>query len=164
MNADEITIGQAFDSLNGALNEWQNDGVISTENIEMFNCAVQADLNFRDILMGLPKHYDLNQLNGFISYVIPMVDGEDKVPYISVLSSYAFEATNDANLADEILSKALELNPEYSLGKLLKRVYSAGWDSSMFVSMRNQLDPKVRDTIEERWDTTIGEIKEWANA
>ena len=164
MNADEITIGQAFDSLNSALNEWITEGVISTESIEIFNSAVQADLNFRDVLMGLPKHHELNKLNGFITYIIPMVDGADKVPYLSVLSSYAFESTNSVEIANQILSDALEIDPEYPLGKLLKRVYEAGWDSSMFVSMRNQLDDKVRDTVQERWDTTIAEINEWANA
>jgi hypothetical protein len=164
MDTNEITIGQAFDSLNGALNEWLTEGVISTESIEIFNSAVQADLNFRDILMGLPKHHELNKLSGFITYVIPMVDGADKVPYLSVLSSYAFEATNSAEIANQILSDALEINPDYPLGKLLSRVYGAGWDSSMFVNMRNQLDDKVRDTVQERWDTTIGEIKEWSVA
>ena len=158
MDTNEITLGQAFDSLNSALNEWLDEGVISTESIEIFNSAVQADLNFRDILMGLPKHHDLNKLSGFITYIIPMVDGVDKVPYISVLSSYAFESTNSPELANQILSDALEINPDYSLGKLLSRVYSAGWDSSMFVDMRNQLDDKVRDTALEMRDITIGEL------
>jgi hypothetical protein len=162
MNADEVTIGQAFDALNSALNEWLAEGVVSTESIAIFNSAVQADLNFRDVLMGLPKHHALDKVASFISYVIPMVDGVDKVPYITVLSSYAFESTSSVELANQILADALELNPEYPLGKLLKRVYDAGWESDSFVSMRNQLDDKVRDTVQERWDTTIGEIKAYA--
>lgn len=164
MDTNEITIGQAFDSLNSGLNEWLTEGVISTESIEIFNSAVQADLNFRDVLMGLPKHHELDKLSGFITYIIPMVDGADKVPYLSILSSYAFESTNNVEIANQSLSDALEIDPEYPLGKLLKRVYGAGWPSSSFAEMRNQLDTKVRDTIQERWDTTIGEIKEWANA
>lgn len=164
MNENEITIGQAFDSLNSALNEYLTEGVISTESIEMFNSAVKVDLNFRDVLMGLPKHHELEKLSGFITYIVNFVDGVDKVPYLSVLSSYVFEASNNSEIANAVLDQALEIDPEYSLGKLLKRVYGAGWDSSMFVSMRNQLDDKVRDTVQERWDTTIGEIKEWSVA
>jgi hypothetical protein len=158
MDTNEITIGEAFDTLNGALKEYLTEGVISTESIEIFNSAVQADLNFRDILMGLPKHHELNKLNGFITYIIPMVDGADKVPYITVLSSYAFESTNSPEIANQILSDALEINPDYPLGKLLSRVYAAGWDSSMFVQMRNELDPKVRDSALEMKDITIGEL------
>jgi len=161
MNENEITIGQAFDSLNSALNEYLAEGVISTESIEIFNSAVQVELNFRDVLMGLPKHHNLGDVSGFISYIIPLVDGADKVPYIAVLSSYAFESTSSVELANQILADALEINPDYALGKLLKRVYDAGWDSSAFASMRNQLDDKVRDQVQENWDTTIGEIKEW---
>jgi hypothetical protein len=164
MNENEITIGQAFDSLNSALNEYLTEGVISSESIEIFNSAVQADLNFRDVLMGLPKHHELDKLSEFITYVIPMVDGANKVPYISVLSSYAFESTNSVEIANQILSNALEIDPEYPLGKLLSRVYSAGWPADSFAEMRNQLDDKVRKTVQERWDTTIGEIKEWAVA
>ena len=159
MNENEITIGQAFDSLNSALNEYLTEGVISTENIEMFNPAVKVDLNFRDVLMGLPKHHDLEKLSGFISYIIPLVDGSDKVPYISVLSSYVFEASNDSEIASAVLEQALEIDPEYSLGKLLKRVYSAGWGADSFAEMRNHLDDKVRNVVQENWDTTIGEIK-----
>jgi hypothetical protein len=44
------------------------------------------------------------------------------------------------------------------LAKLLKRVYLAGWDSSAFVLMRNQLDPKVRSKTLEMKDITIGEL------
>ena len=159
MNENEITIGQAFDSLNSALNEYLTEGVISTENIEMFNPAVKVDLNFRDVLMGLPKHHELEKLSGFISYIIPLVDGSDKVPYISVLSSYVFEASNDSEIASAVLEQALEIDPEYSLGKLLKRVYGAGWGADSFAEMRNALDDKVRNVIQENWDTTIGEIK-----
>ena len=164
MNENEITIGQAFDSLNSALNEYLTEGVISTENIEMFNPAVKADLNFRDVLMGLPKHHELEKLSGFISYIIPLVDGADKVPYISVLSSYVFEASDNSEIASAILDQALEINPEYPLGKLLKRVYGAGWPADSFAEMRNQLDDKVRDKVQKDREITIGEIKEWAVA
>jgi hypothetical protein len=164
MNENEITIGQAFDSLNNALNEYLTEGVISTENIEMFNPAVKADLNFRDVLMGLPKHHELEKLSGFISYIIPLVDGSDKVPYISVLSSYVFEASNDSEIASAVLEQALEIDPEYSLGKLLKRVYGAGWGADSFAEMRNALDDKVRDKVQKDREITIGEIKEWAVA
>lgn len=164
MNADEITIGQAFDSLNSALNEYLNDGVISTESIAMFNPAVQLDLNFRDVLMGLPKHHELEKLSGFIGYIVNFVDGVDKVPYYSVLSSYVFEASDNCEIANAILDQALEINPDYSLGKLLKRVYGSGWSADSFAEMRNHLDDKVRNQIQENWDITMGEIKEWAVA
>jgi len=164
MNENEITIGQAFDSLNSALNEYLTDGVISTESIEMFNPAVKVDLNFRDVLMGLPKHHELERLSGFISYIVNFVDGVDKVPYLSVLSSYVFEASDNCEIAEAVLNQALEIDPEYPLGKLLKRVYGAGWSADSFAEMRNHLDDKVRNQIQENWDTTIGEIKEWAVA
>jgi hypothetical protein len=154
---NKITIGEAFDALDKAITEWVSSDVADTNDIEVINEAVKADLNFRDLLTGLPKHYDLEKCVGFISYFASLVDGTDKVPYISVLSACEFEKGNNEG-AINLIDKALEINSEYALAKLLKRVYFAGWEPSVFVQMRNQLDPKVRTSALEMKDITIGEL------
>jgi len=159
MNRDknQITIGEAFNALDKAITEWVSSDIANTDDIEIINEAVKADLNFRDILTGLPNHYELEKCSGFISYFASLVDGLDKVPYISILSAFQFES-GDTEGALEMVSNALEMNSEYPLAKLLKRVYLAGWDNSAFVLMRNQLDPKVRSKALEMKDITIGEL------
>lgn len=154
---NKITIGEAFDSLDRAITEWNKSEVARTEDIEIINAIVQVDLNFRDILTGLPNHYDLDKCSRFISYCISLVDGIEQVPYISILSAFEFE-NGDTEGALEMVDKALEINAEYALAKLLKRVYLAGWDSSAFVLMRNHLDSKVRISVLENRDITLGEL------
>jgi hypothetical protein len=39
-----------------------------SESIETFNLAIQNDVNFRDLLMGLPKHYEMETSIGFVTY------------------------------------------------------------------------------------------------
>lgn len=165
MNRDknQITIGEAFNALDKAITEWVSSDIADTDDIEIINEAVKADLNFRDILTGLPNHYELEKCSGFITYFASLVDGLDKVPYISILSAFQFES-GDTEGALEMVSNALEMNSEYPLAKLLKRVYLAGLPVDSFVLMRNQLDPKVRSKTLEMKDITLGEIKEWANA
>ena len=86
-----------------------------------------------------------------------LVDGLDKVPYISILSAFQFE-NGDTEGALEMVGNALEMNSEYPLAKLLKRVYLAGWPVDSFTQMRNELDPKVRSKAFEMKDITIGEL------
>ena len=159
MNRDrnQITIGDAFNALDKAITEWVSSDIADTNDIEIINEAVKADLNFRDILTGLPNHYELDKCSGFIAYFASLVDGLDKVPYISILSAFQFE-NGDTEGALEMIGNALEMNSEYPLAKLLKRVYLAGWPVDSFTQMRNQLDPKVRLKALEMKDITIGEL------
>ena len=159
MNIDrnQITIGDAFNALDKAITEWVSSDIADTNDIEIINEAVKADLNFRDILTGLPNHYELDKCSGFVAYFASLVDGLDKVPYISILSAFQFE-NGDTEGALEMVGNALEMNSEYPLAKLLKRVYLAGWPVDSFTQMRNQLDPKVRLKALEMKDITIGEL------
>jgi hypothetical protein len=85
-----LTIGDAFDALTSAVNDYVNDGVMVSEQIEIFNLAIQADVNFRDLLMGMPKHYEINKCIGFITYVLGQVEHQDRAPYLTILSAYAY--------------------------------------------------------------------------
>lgn len=151
---NQVTIGEAYDALNTSVNEYVNDGVMVSESIECFNLAIQADVNFRDLLMGLPKHYEMNKCVGFVSYVIGQVDAQERTPYLTILSAYAFEL-GDVKLANKYASEALAIHSDYSLAQLLKRMYVSGWTPSSLASMRDNLDPKVRENVEAQREDVI---------
>ena len=151
------TIGDAYDAFTSAVNEYENDSVITSESIETFNSAIQADVNFRDLLMGLPMHHSMDTCLGFVSYVLGQVDGKDRAPYFTIISAYYYEL-GDKKSAAKFLSDALNLNEEYSLAKLLSRVFASDWAPESLASMRNGLDAKVRATVEEQRETVISEI------
>lgn len=151
------TIGDAFDSLNSAIAEYATDGVMVSEQIEIFNQAIQADVNFRDLLMGLPKHYAMDTCIGFVSYVIGQVHEQERTPYLTILSAYSYEL-GDNKSAWNLLKSALEIHSDYSLANLLKQMYVASWSPESLGSMRNKLDDKVRAVVEEQRDVVISEI------
>jgi hypothetical protein len=64
----------------------------------------------------------------------------------------------DVTSAYKFLSDAVELDADYSLAKLLARVFASGWAPESLASMRNELDVKVRDVVEEQRDVVISEI------
>jgi hypothetical protein len=151
---NQVTIGEAYDALNASVNEYVNDGVMVSESIEMFNLAVQQDVNFRDLLMGLPKHYEMNKCVGFVTYVLGQIDPQERTPYLTILSAYAYEL-GDVKSAHKFLSDAVELDADYSLAKLLARVFASGWAPESLASMRDNLDDKVRDNVEAQRDEVI---------
>ena len=149
-----VTIGDAFTALESSLNEYINDGVMSTESIAIFDLAIQNDVNFRDLLLGLPKHQDIYKCIGFISYILNFVDGKNKAPYLTIMSAYAYEL-GDAKEANLFVQSALTLWEDYSLAQLIKRMIMAGWSAQSLVSMRNELDPKVRERVLEELSEII---------
>ena len=151
---ENITIGEAFNALNASINEYVNDGVMVSEQIEMFDIAIQNDVNFRDLLMGLPKHYEMDKCVGFVSYVIGQVNAQERTPYLTILSAYAFEL-GDVKLANKYASEALAIHSDYSLAQLLKRMYVSGWSPASMASMRDELDVKVRDRVMEDFEEVV---------
>ena len=151
---NQVTIGDAFNALNESLNEYVSDGVMVSESIETFNLAIQNDVNFRDLLMGLPKHYEIGTSIGFVTYVLGQVDAQERTPYLTILSAYAFEL-GDVKLANKYASDALAIHSDYSLAQLLKRMYISGWTPSSLATMRDELDNKVRANVIESSNTVI---------
>ena len=151
---ENITIGEAFNALNASINEYVSDGVMVSEKIEMFDIAIQNDVNFRDLLMGLPKHYEMDKCVGFVSYVIGQVNAQERTPYLTILSAYAFEL-GDVKLANKYASEALAIHSDYSLAQLLKRMYVSGWSPASMASMRDELDVKVRDRVMEDFEEVV---------
>jgi hypothetical protein len=70
-----------------------------------------------------------------------------------LLSAYYSEA-GDNDLAHASLFTAQSLDPDYSLAKLLSRVYVAGFPMN-FADMRAELHPKVVETINEDRELVI---------
>jgi hypothetical protein len=151
---NQVTIGDAFNALNESLNEYVSDGVMVSESIETFNLAIQNDVNFRDLLMGLPKHYEIGTSIGFVTYVLGQVDAQERTPYLTILSAYAFEL-GDVKLANKYASDALAIHSDYSLAQLLKRMYISGWTPSSLATMRDELDIKVRANVIESSNMVI---------
>lgn len=149
-----ITYGSALDAINALVDEFQTNKALSADNAEVVSFAINNDLQVRDYLLGLPDTLTAQGSVQFITDLLPLVAEADRVPLYTVLSAYYFEA-GDNELAHASLFTAQSLNPDYSLASLLSRVYSAGWVPEAFVSMREELHPKVVATLTENRELVI---------
>ena len=67
-------------------------------------------------------------------------------PVACLFAALAYE-NGEGALAQRSLDRALEDDPEYSLARLLRRVFSSGWPPSGFAQLRAELHPRVVKTI-----------------
>jgi hypothetical protein len=104
------------------------------------------DLQLRDFIMGLTTEDTIDALDDLYSWLFKIAPKGYLAPIGSILSSIAYELGSGA-LANKILDRVFDDQEEYPLGKLLKRVYSAGWPPASFASMRGELHHKVCATI-----------------
>lgn len=130
-----------------ALNEMQLlfslESEISNELKARVIAGVQ-DIQVRDFALGIFNDSEMGK-NFYLS-LFKSAPKELAHPLASLASAYAYESGEGA-LAQRLLDKAIEADPEYSLSKLLRRVFSSGWPPSGFAQLRAELHPRVTATI-----------------
>jgi hypothetical protein len=67
-------------------------------------------------------------------------------PVAALFAALAYE-NGEGALAHRALDRAFEDDPEYSLSRLLRRVFSSGWPPTGFAQLRSELHPRVTKTI-----------------
>jgi len=148
-----ITRGLAVEALDALLAQFADNEPLSADHAEIVSFAVNHDLQVRDYLLGgLPETLTAEGAIHFLTDLLPLVAETDRVPFYSIMSAFYYEA-GDTDLAHASLFTAQSLDPNYSLAKLLSQVIvRQGFD---FVSMRNELHPKVVETINEDRELVI---------
>lgn len=152
MLKEKITVGEAVALINNSIMDFQ-DG-LSPETISKLIYSINNEIQIRDYLLGLPSVYSLETCKSFLSYVGASVDESESYSILTILSAYFYEQ-NEIELSALSLATALEIKPDYSLAKLLDRVYVAGWSADSFVKMRNELHETVVGMLEEMSEELI---------
>ena len=152
MLKEKITVGESINLINESILDFE-DG-LSSEAIEKISYAVNGEIQVRDYLLGMPTVYPLTTCLDFLNYISQSVNESERCPFQSVLSAYFYEL-GEPEISVALIDSTLSINPTYSLGLLLQRVYKAGWSANSFVSMRNDLHGQVVEMLEEMQDTYI---------
>lgn len=100
-----------------------------------------TDIQVRDYALGIIDKYDAKAMLDTLNYLL------DKAPTDSafinapacLLATFLYERGDTENAAITLTNA----QNYYSLAILLNRVIKAGWPSTAFASMRNDLHPKV---------------------
>ena len=153
--SNDITNGLAREACDTLIAQFTANAPLDNDLVEIVVKASNANANYRDYILGAPVlAFGHEKAIHFVSDLLPLMAEADRVPFYTILSSFYYEI-NDSELAVASLHTAQALNPDYSLAKLLTRVINAGMPSTMMTAMRNELHPKVTETLVNESDTVL---------
>lgn len=125
------------------------DGIIpSAQHIAEVAVATNENIQIRDFLMGVQLESNIDYVGEYISLLGNVIKKDRAIPLATVFCGLLYQA-EETEQAKEFLSTILEINPEYSLALLLKRVFDAGWKPESFKDMAQELHSKVVECIYE---------------
>jgi hypothetical protein len=153
-----LTVGRGVEAINALVHSFQDSQEFSPELVADMAEVVSADIQVRDYLLGLPLELSVTDSIRFAEAIIPLVEEKHRTPWYAILSAYHYE-NGDTPSAFLALIECQKLAPDYSLANLLDRVYKAGWPAPAFASMRNELHPKVKATLDESAENLISPIE-----
>ena len=123
------------------------DGTEPTaEEVAKVTVAMNKHIQVRDFVLGLPKERDIQFVGSWAAFVGKSTPTEYAAPIATIISSLYY-SVGDKEEATRYLGLAYASDPTYSLAKLLDRVYQAGWESTGFESMRNELHDQVKENL-----------------
>jgi Domain of unknown function (DUF4192) len=105
-----------------------------------------SDIQVRDFALGCHTDQTINSYWAMWRDLLRIAPPKFVAPVASVFASIAYE-NGEGALAHRALDRAIEDDPEYSLARLLRRVFSSGWPPSGFAQLRSELHPRVTATI-----------------
>lgn len=120
----------------------------SAKHIAEVAVATNKNIQVRDYLMGLRQEVDYRFVGQYLEYITELVKKDYALPLATVLSSYFYQA-GDVEQTKELLLQVLDVDPDYSLAKLLTRVVNAGWEPESMAEMAKELHQKIVDGIYE---------------
>lgn len=147
-----ITVGEAINLINDSILNFE-DG-LPQDTIDRIAYSINNEIQVRDYFLGLPDTFTLATCKSFLTYLMVSLDEADRYSVETILSAYYYE-TDEVNVSQFLLGKALNTKPNYSLANLLKRIVEAGWSPNNFATMRKELHPQVIEKLAEMQDQLI---------
>jgi hypothetical protein len=105
-----------------------------------------SDIQVRDFALGCHTAETSDSYWAMWRDLMRMAPPKFVAPVASLFAAIAYE-NGEGALAQRALDRAIEDQPDYSLSRLLRRVFSSGWPPSGFSQLRAELHPRVVQTI-----------------
>jgi len=105
-----------------------------------------SDIQVRDFALGCHTDQTLSAYWAMWRDLLRIAPPKFVAPVASLFAAIAYE-NGEGALAHRALDRAIEDDSEYSLSRLLRRVFSSGWPPSGFAQLRSELHPRVTNTI-----------------
>ena len=105
-----------------------------------------SDIQVRDYALGCHDQDSIEAYSKMWRDLLRIAPTGFVAPVASLFAAIAYE-NGDGALAHRALDRAIADNAEYSLSRLLRRVFSSGWPPTGFAQLRSELHPRVTKTI-----------------
>ena len=105
-----------------------------------------SDIQVRDFALGCHNEKTLSAYWAMWRDLMRLAPPKFIAPVASLFAAIAYE-NGEGALAHRAIDRAIEDQPDYSLARLLRRVFSSGWPASGFRQLRSELHPRVTQTI-----------------
>lgn len=149
---EKITVKEGLESIHTAFASFM-DGTLTREQADQVGYVVLNEIQLRDYLMGFASEKGIEYVGGFLESLLSDINTEYAHPLLTILATTYLEV-GEREQAWLALEESGKLNSEYSLTHLIKRVYLSGSDFG-FPTMRAELHPKVKETLDEMSDKVI---------
>jgi hypothetical protein len=144
------TIADAKIAIDELVADFRDIKAIAESDIALANEAIESNIQLRDYALGL---FGIEMsAKSAIQLLDILNDYKEGVALTTLRATYKYEAGEDYQTD---LQRALELDSNYSLANLIKRVTMAGWPESSFAQMRKELHPKVEEWLMEHEDKPL---------
>jgi hypothetical protein len=147
---EKVTVKQASQAINQLATNFMESNEIDADLLSIVTTGITSDTirHLRDYMMGMPADFGVGFMIKFAEAIVEKTEAHNSYAIKTILSAFYFE-NSEVDKANKLLAEVLESNPNYSLAKLLLRVFEAGWPVEAFVTMRKELHPKVILAIKE---------------
>ena len=150
-----LTLGEARQIIDEAITNYTDS--VPQKTAETIAYAVNHDLQLRDYIMGLPNIHGLAKVHDFVMVLTAGVPEEERYSLYTITALFNYEL-GLIDMSRELSNKVADINPNYNLNKLLKRIFKANWEPSMMSQMRNELHKVVTQTLIDYADMPISEV------
>jgi hypothetical protein len=160
LDLDNITTGEAkltLDKVIKQISEQTGEILIANDDVKIIAYALENNLQLRDYLMGLTSDgLSVESVANILRVMVVLIKQEElpAYPVQTVLASYMYRL-GESKLANGLLSSGLD--KDYSLAKLLSRVFIAGWSPKSFASMSEDLHGKVKEELTRTSELVVNE-------
>ncbi len=162
LNLDSMTTGEAklaLDKVIKQIAEQTGEILIASDDVQIIAYALEHNLQLRDYLMGLTSDgLSVESVANILRVMVVLFNSAElpAYPVETVLASYMYRL-GESKTAYELLSNGLAR--EYSLARLLSRVFVAGWSVQEFSKMSDQLHAKVVAELTRTQELAVNEAK-----
>jgi hypothetical protein len=155
-----ITTGEAkltLDKVIKQIAEQTGEILIASDDIKIIAYALENNIQLRDYLMGLTNDgLSVESVANILRVMVVLIKQEElpAYPIKTVLASYMYRL-GESKTACDLLSDGLD--KDYSLAKLLSRVFIAGWPVKAFDKMTSDLHNTVVENLTRTQELMVNE-------